>query len=174
MTAAAWIACFACLAVVAQTAPGLGAEAFQIPARKPGCWEHTTVQGLFGKAGPGGSTYECVDAASEQARVQSPLPPDAGTCSVGSAPGSGVLLAWDRICTIGAVTDKLHMEAAGDFDSAYSMTIVSRTTKPGAAAQVSKVVANAKWISSACPANLPPGGWLLLGGEACTPEGSGN
>ncbi len=170
MAASRWIASIVCLALV-DAAPALGADTFQVPARRAGCWEHTTVQGLFGKAGVDGSTYECIDAASEQARLQA-QPAVEGNCSQGPVPGTS--LAWDQICTDGATTAKMRMEVSGDFQSAYSMSIVSRTTRPGAAPRVSKVVANAKWISSACPAPLAPGSWLVLGGFACTPDGSGN
>ncbi len=172
MTAAHCIACFTGLLLLPLALPAVGAEAFQAPERKAGCWEHTAVQGLFGKAGSGGSTYECVDAASEQVRLQGTQSADTGNCTQGVAAGGG--LAWDKICTSGAVTTKLHMETSGDFQSAYSTTIISSTMRPGSAPQVSKVVANAKWISSSCPASMTPGSWLLLGGEACTPEASGN
>ncbi len=174
MAASRWIAGFACLALAAAASPSDGAEAFQEPVRKAGCWQHTAIEGLFGKAGDGGSTYECVDAASEQARLQNGAPANSSGCTRAPTSGSAAPVAWDMICTRGAVTDRTHFEAAGDFQAAYSTTIISRVTRPGAPSQVSKVVNDSKWISSVCPTGLAPGTHLIFGGAACAADGSGN
>lgn len=173
MAATRWIAGIACFGVAVAVTPSFGAEPFQLPARKAGCWEHTAVQGLFGKAMEGGSTYECVDAASEQARLQSGTS-SAGACTNGDTSGAGGRLAWDSICTLGSATTKTHLETSGDFQSGYSITIMSSVARPGSQPQVSKVVANSKWISRACPAGLAPGRLLILGGAPCVPDGTSN
>ena len=165
-----WVAVVACLGLLALPA---AAEGFDLPARKAGCWQHSVVQGLFGKSPPDGSTYECVDAASEQARLQSGTAAIAGSCTRAPVSGHGASIAWDLTCTSGLLIAKTHVEVSGDFQSSYALTVISRTMQAGTPEQISKVVANAKWITAVCPVGLPPGSWLVFGGVGCAADGSG-
>jgi Protein of unknown function (DUF3617) len=174
MPASRWTGLFASLIVAALLSPASGADIVQLPARKAGCWEHTVVQGLFGAPQPDGSSYECVDAASEQRRLQAGAAYSAASCRQSETAVAGASIAWALTCDESAASSKTHFEVSGDVQSAYSMTILTRSAKAGSTGKVSKVVAKAKWISGLCPSALPPGSWLVLGGAACVPDGGQN
>ncbi len=164
----------ASLSLAAAASPAAAADLTDLPARKAGCWEHTVAQGPAGKSPPDGGTYECVNAASEQERLQLGQQPNVGACRRAKVDISRADVASLTTCNDGGAITTYRFEASGDFQSDYAMTILSKTARRGKPAQISRVRAKARWISSACPAGLNPGGWLLVGGAACGTDAASN
>lgn len=164
----------ASLSLAAAALPAAAADLTDLPARKAGCWEHTVAQGPSGKSPADGGTYECVGAATEQARLQAGGESATGGCRQSKVPSSHADVASLTTCIDGAATTTYRVESSGDFQSAYAMTILSKTVRRGKPAQTSKVLAKARWISRSCPTGLNPGGWLLVGGAACGTDAATN
>jgi Protein of unknown function (DUF3617) len=153
-------------AIMVSVAPSLAGEAFRLPPRKAGCWEHTATEGLYGKATKDSSTYECVDAESEQTRMRRV---ETMACTGSKTRQDGGALVWDLICGQGSAAARTRIEVSGDFQSAYS-TVIDDKSGAGGAAQKLKVVSGSKWVSASCPVGLKPGAILLFGGTPCTPD----
>ena len=164
----------ASLSLAAAALPAAAAELTDLPARKDGCWEHTLAQGPAGKSPLDGGTYECVNAASEQERLQLGQQPEAGACRRAKVDISRADVASLTTCNDGGVVTTYRFEASGDFQSDYAMTILSKTARRGKPAQISRVRAKARWVSGVCPVGLNPGGWLLVGGAACGTDAVSN
>jgi hypothetical protein len=168
MFASTWIARLLCLGLLATAEPALADAILDLPARKAGCWEHTVVAGPYGASDLDGSTYECVGDAHEQARLQAVMPESgAANCTQTVVTVPGAVVAWETTCKDGGETARIRVEAKGDFQSAYALTIVTRSGRSGKPVRQSRVKARARWVSGACPAGLAPGGWLIMGGAAC-------
>jgi Protein of unknown function (DUF3617) len=151
-------AAITCGSMVAQAADGL-----DLPARKPGEWEIKIVPKTQGAA-PQMTTQLCLDAASDTAIMARGLAMSAGCTTQQSRDGSGNIVV-DATCDLGGRKSKTHTVISGDFQSHYTIDIVSDSEggNPALPKHV-EMTQEASW-KGACPAGMQPGDMMMPGGH---------
>jgi hypothetical protein len=139
--------------------PSLPPQAAEMPTRKAGLWE--IKANLPNPNVPPQTILQCTDAKTDEA-----MQTNAGqfnaqrTCSKRDISRSGNTVTIDTTCTVGGRTATSHTVIAGDFNSAYTMTI---TTQTEGATGARTTTMSAKWLS-ACAADQKPGD-MIVGGR---------
>lgn len=125
------------------------------PKRKPGYWEtRMTMPGM----GPMTSQL-CTDAAwEEKMSAFSQQGPGRQQCSPPLVAKTATGFSFQSSCTMGGRTTTTRGTASGDFNSAYTMDLVSQT----AGGPEMKMRIAAKWLG-ACPAGKKPGDMSMNG-----------
>jgi len=134
-------------------------QADELPIRKAGLWETKNSTA-------GATTRLCVDAAFE--KTNGMLMMEKEMCSKldirKTANGYTVDAAECNVVAGMVVTSR--SEISGDFNSAYTVTVTSRTQGGLAGKEISETITTiqAKWLG-ACPADWKPGDIELPGGK---------
>jgi hypothetical protein len=148
------------LVFLCSTGPLL-ADNVQMPIRKAGLWELTTqITGISKTAMPPMVMQQCTDESID--RQMNKMSTDAATCSKQEMTKSGNSYIGDSICTVGETTITSHSEAAGDFNSAYSVKTTAKSTGGNMPPEMATTI-DAKWLS-ACKADQKPGDIVMPGG----------
>ena len=124
-----------CIASVIGITSAFSAE---LPSRKPGLWEIKTSSET--RNVPGQTMQQCIDAATDRMMQSGAYMQNA--CPKRDVQQSGNTITIDSTCTIRGKTAISHSVISGSFDSAYTMTVASKSdVGPG----INMIVA-AKWL----------------------------
>jgi len=96
------------------------AAALDLPNRKPGLWQITTILGHT--QSPPQVMQQCVDAATDKL-LQEKYSLGEQTCPKREVSRSGSRIVVDSSCRIGDMALTMHAVFDGDFDSAYTVKI---------------------------------------------------
>ena len=150
-------------AVALASATIAAAATIDLPARKPGQWEIKMTPKTAGAA-PLMTTQLCLDAASDKAMMAQGLAMSTGCTTQQSRDGSGNLVL-DATCSMGGRQIKSHSVVSGDFQSHYTIDIVSDSQGGNPALpKHSEMTQQAKWLG-ACQQGMKPGDMMLPGGR---------
>lgn len=148
---------------VACTGFAAQAAGIDLPARKPGQWEIKMTPKTAGAA-PTMTTELCLDAASDKAIMAKGLAMSSGCTTQQSRDGSGNLV-FDSACTIGGRKTQAHAVINGDFQSHYTIDIVTDSQGGNPALpRHAEVMQEATW-TGACRQGMQPGDMMLPGGR---------
>ncbi len=148
------------LAVLCTTSPLL-ADNVQMPIRTAGLWELTTqITGVSKTVTPPMVMQQCTDESVD--RQMNKMSSDAAKCSRQEMTKSGNSYIGDSVCTIGDATVTSHIDATGDFNSAYTVKTTAKSTGGNLPPDMVTTI-QAKWIS-ACKADQKPGDIVMPGG----------
>ena len=101
------------------------ADDLNLPARKPGLW---VIEMSRAAGAPMMTTKICLDAASDKAMMAKGMAMAGGNCQNTSVAHDGSTIITDGVCTMGPMTIKSHTTISGDFQSTYTIDVVSDTT----------------------------------------------
>ncbi|WP_398476931.1 DUF3617 domain-containing protein [Tardiphaga sp.] len=148
------------LTLLCSTAPAF-ADSVQMPIRKAGLWELTTqITGVSKTVTPPMVMQQCTDETVD--RQINRMSSDAAKCSRQEMTKSGNSYIGDSVCTIGDATVTSHIDATGDFNSAYTVKTTAKSTGGNLPPDMVTTI-QAKWIS-ACKADQKPGDIVMPGG----------
>jgi Protein of unknown function (DUF3617) len=130
------------------------AFAVDLPARKPGLWE---IKMAF-EGRPGAqSIQQCIDPETD-AIMQSSATNIGSQCSKRDIVKSGDTTTIDSVCSVAGKEASSHAVVKGSFDSAYTMTVSSKSD-----AGAINLTVTAKWLGL-CEAGQRPGDLILPNG----------
>jgi hypothetical protein len=132
------------------------ATAGELPSRKPGLWEIKMNMG--GREVPLRNIQQCTDAETDASMMTNVNAMAGGACEKPRISSRGGSITVDTTCKIGGATTSTRAVFAGDFDSAYTITV----SGDGAASGHSMTM-EAKWIGP-CRAGQKPGDIIMPGG----------
>jgi hypothetical protein len=136
------------------TLPAL-AQDFDIPARKAGQWKIEMQLPTPGKQSI--VTELCLDANTDKQLMSAGIgmTPECTTTKSGNG--------FDSVCNFSGMTTRSHVEISGDFQSSYTVKIVSdREGGPAGVPKHSEITQTATWQGE-CK-GLKPGEMLMPGG----------
>jgi hypothetical protein len=143
------------------------AAALDMPSRKAGLWE---IKMTFeGRNLPPQTAEHCIDAATDKQMMSIGGNMRQDVCSKQDVKHVGSTIVIDSVCKIGNGTATSHAEVSGDFNSAYTVKVASKTEggpsipgrPPGGA---SNMTIAAKWLGP-CKAGQKPGDIVMAGGR---------
>jgi hypothetical protein len=143
------------------------AWAVDLPTRKAGLWEMTMEFQGRSKL-PVQTMKQCTDAASDKLMTYNFGGSAERDCSKQDVKNSGGTITIDSVCSFGGNTSTSHAVVAGDFNSAYTVEVVSK--REGAAPSGQRAYGEshmkiaAKWIG-ACAAGQKPGDIVMSNGR---------
>jgi hypothetical protein len=145
------------------------AIADEMPQRKPGLWEIKMTMG--GQEVPLRGIQQCIDAATDALMTTNVGGAMGGECakpriSSNSSSSSNSSITVDSTCKIGSTTTSTRAVIAGDFNSAYTITITQMPAEGAAHAGSGgqpQMVMQAKWIGP-CRQGQRPGDIMMPGG----------
>ena len=139
--------------VLAVSAAG-PAAALDLPNRKPGLWQITTILGHT--QSPPQVMQQCVDAATDKL-LQEKYSLGEQTCPEREVSRWGGTIVVDSSCRIGDMALTMHAVFDGDFDSAYTVKItMTRGSLTMEGASMRTMTLRAKW-QGPCTAYQRPG-----------------
>lgn len=140
----------------------LGALAVEIPTRKPGLWEVKMTTGDGRMAGI--TAQHCTDTSTDKEMNSTFGPVAAQMCSKNDIEKTSTGYVVNSVCNVGGKTSVARNEIVGDFNSAYTMKIVSKTEGlPAGMPADSTMTMEAKWVG-ACKNDQKPGDIIMPGG----------
>ncbi len=147
------------LACIAATS---SAVADDLPARKPGLWEIRLIDTATKAAGM--TMQQCTDAATDKDLTANLSPMAKQTCSKNDVRKTAAGYMSDAVCTVNGMSMTSHSDITGDFDSAYTMTVVSKMSgAPAGVPRETTMMVEAKWLG-ACKPDQKPGNIVMPGG----------
>lgn len=147
------------LACVAATAP---ASADELPTRKPGLWEIRLIDTATKAAGM--TMQQCTDAATDKDITANLSPMAKQTCAKNDVRKTAAGYMTDAVCTVNGMAMTSHSDITGDFDSAYTVTVVSKMTgAPAGVPRETTMMVEAKWLG-VCKPDQKPGDIVMPGG----------
>ncbi len=151
------------VAALAGAPVAAAAQGIDLPARKPGQWEIKIAPKTQGAA-PQITTELCLDAASDKAIMAKGLAMSTGCTTQQSRDGSGNLVI-DASCDLGGRKTKSHTVISGDFQTHYTINIVSNSEGGNPALpKHAEMTQEASW-KGACAAGMQPGDMMMPGGR---------
>jgi hypothetical protein len=139
----------------------LGAQTLDLPPRKAGLWDVTTV--VEKPAGvPMVTAQMCLDPATDRELMDYALKLS-GNCKSLAAKREGKGLVIDADCTIGGKATKSKVVLTGDFQSAYTARIEGTMDGGGKGPQSMLTTQTASWKGADC-AGMKPGDITMFGG----------
>ena len=135
--------------------PAFGAE---LPSRKPGLWE-IKMNAENRAAGP--TIRQCIDASTDQMMQQSAGALAQSVCSKRDVQRTATGITIDSICTMAGKTVTTHAVVAGNFDSAYTMTVTPQGEALPAGTRT--MTMSARWLGP-CAADQKPGDMIMANG----------
>jgi hypothetical protein len=172
----------ALLAAAVTAAPlALSAQTLNLPARKPGLWELTTVierqkasdAAAMDKptdrptdkprASPPISAQMCLDASTDRELMDYTLKFTEGKCRSLTSKRQGKSIVIDADCTFGSKVTRSKTVITGDFQSAYTMRTEGTMEGGSRGPQAMLTTQTATWKGPDCP-NMKPGDISLFGG----------
>ena len=151
VSAACWLALW----------PASTALAVELPLRKAGLWEMKMVR--TGGSAPDMTMQHCTDAATDK-QMSTSFSPGKETCSKQDIQKTATGYVSDSVCGVGGMTITSHAEITGDFNSAYTVKVTSKTEGgPSGVPRDSTTTIESKWLG-ACKADQKPGDIVMPGG----------
>lgn len=149
--------------VLSLAASMASAAGFDFPSRKPGLWELKLVPETAGAA-PQITMQLCLDAASDHDIMAAGLSLSTNSCSVTRSQSAGAI-QFDATCDIGGRHTVSHSTITGDFQSSYTLKVVSDSEGGSPVLPRHSVMTQeAKWLG-ACTPGLVPGDMVMPGGR---------
>ena len=134
----------------------------ELPVRKAGLWEIKMVR--TGSPMPAVTTQHCTDATTDKQMNGMAAPMAQQTCSKQDIRKTATGYATDSICTAAGLKITSHADVVGDFNSAYTVTVVSHSEGGPAGARDTTSKIEAKWLG-ACTPDQKPGDVVMPGGQ---------
>ncbi len=139
----------------------VSAGAVELPVRKAGLWEMKMLRS--GGSVPDMTMQPCTDASTDK-QMSTSFSPGKETCSKQDIQKTATGYATDSVCGVAGMTITSHAEITGDFNSAYTVKMTSRTEgAPSGMPRDSATTIEAKWLG-ACKADQKPGDIVMPGG----------
>lgn len=137
------------------------AQAPELPTRRAGQWEVTTVAEKPIAAKPV-VTQMCLDAATDRELMSFGLRMSKETCKRYDVKRAGKGWSIDAECSFGRMTNVSHTTISGDFQSAVTVRVEGTMDglKAGAAGgepQPTLVTQTSRWVSATCANGMVPG-----------------
>jgi hypothetical protein len=150
------------LGAAALTLPfALAAQTLDLPPRKAGLWEISTVvekpSGL-----PAVTAQMCLDPTTDRDLMDHALKLTGGKCRSLTTRREGRTLVLEAECTLGGKATKSRTAISGDLQSAYTAR-TEGTMGRGDKAQSTVTTQTATWKSADCP-GMKPGDITMFGG----------
>ncbi len=152
--------CLGCAVLAPITAAAGGAD--QLPVRKAGLWDIKMVR--TGSPMPTITMQHCTDETVDRDMNGLASPMAQQTCSKLDIRKTTTGYATDSVCAGAGRSITSHAEVVGDFNSAYTVTIVSHLEGGPAGARDTTSTVEAKWIG-ACRPDQKPGDVVMPGGR---------
>jgi Protein of unknown function (DUF3617) len=131
------------------------AAAADLPLRKSGLWDiKLAIEGRPITQ----SFQQCVDPETDAIMQSSASNIGSQNCSKRDIVKSGDKMTIDSACTVAGNNATSHAEVTGSFDSAYTMTVASKSD-----AGAINLTVTGKWLGP-CEAGQKPGDLILPGG----------
>lgn len=142
------------------TGPAAWAQAPELPTRKPGQWEVTTLAEKPVATHPV-VTQMCIDAATDRELMNFGLRMSKETCKRYEIKRNGKGWAIEAECALGRITNVSHTTISGDFQSAVTVrvegTVAGLQAGANAAPQSTLVTQTSRWVSATCADGMVPG-----------------
>jgi Protein of unknown function (DUF3617) len=136
------------------------ARAAELPSRKPGLWD--LKMSIEGRSTPPQMVRQCVDAATDPMMQSSAGPYSVAVCPKRDVQQSANSTTIDSTCTIAGKPATAHATITGSFDSAYTMTVTSKSEAlPGTNMTIT---INGRWLGP-CTADEKPGDIIFSDGR---------
>jgi hypothetical protein len=136
--------------------PALAAE---LPSRKPGLWQVKTS--VEGSSAPARAIQQCIDAATDQMLQSSAGPFAPEVCPQRDVQRSENSFTIDSTCAIGGKPATAHAVVNGSFDSAYTMTVTSKSEDIPGGKMI--MTMEGEWLGP-CAADQKPGDIVMSNG----------
>lgn len=133
----------------------------QLPLRKAGLWD-IKVDHEGGRM-PGVAVQQCTSEAVDRVFTSDFAPSAKQNCSKANIQKNATGYVMDSVCTMAGATVTSHAETSGDFDSAYTVKVTSRSKGGKLGSHDSKVTIAAKWAGP-CKEGQEPGDVVMPGG----------
>src|SRR4051812_10026222 len=145
-----WLPCLAFAFIWA--APAAAAD---LPARKPGLWE--LKMAFEGGNLPAQTAEHCIDAETDKLMSATGGSVVQEMCSKPEIQKTGDTIIVDSTCKIGPFSTSSHAVITGDFDSAYTVKVVSKQEGPALPGMPTErtMTIDAKWAGPARPTRSP-------------------
>jgi hypothetical protein len=138
------------------------AAALDLPERKAGLWE--LKMAFEGGNMPAQTAEHCIDAETDKLMSATGGSMVQDMCSKPDVKKTGDTFVVDSTCKIGPYASSSHAVISGDFNSAYTVKVVSKQEGPaipGMPAERTMTI-DAKWVG-ACKADQKPGDMIIAG-----------
>jgi Protein of unknown function (DUF3617) len=142
-------------AVCVLMALAVPAAAADLPLRKSGLWD---IKLSFEGRPITQSFQQCIDPETDAIMQSSASNLGSQACAKRDIVKAGDKMTIDSVCTVAGQNATSHAEVTGSFDSAYTMTVASKTD----AGAINMTIAG-KWLGP-CEAGQKPGDLILPGG----------
>ncbi len=133
----------------------------QLPLRKAGLWDIKVDHGNAKM--PGVTVQQCTSAAVDREFTSEFAPSAKQDCSQSNIQKTATGYVMDSVCTLAGATVTSHAETTGDFNSAYTVTVTSRSEGGKLGTRDSKITIAAKWAGD-CKEGQKPGDVVMPGG----------
>ena len=134
----------------------------ELPIRKAGLWEIKMVR--TGSSLPAVTMQHCTDETTDKQMNGMAAPMAQHTCSKQDIRKTATGYATDSVCTAAGLSITSHADVVGDFNSAYTVTIVSHAEGGPAGARDTTSRIEAKWLG-VCKADQKPGDVVMPDGR---------
>lgn len=137
------------------------AAPLEMPNCKPGLWD---IKINAGGQLPAQTVQQCTDASTDKDMSTSFGPMAKEMCSKQDMQKTATGMVIDATCNVGGMTSVSHTEVTGDFNSAYTMKVTSKTSgaPAGMPAELTTMI-EAKWVG-ACKSDQKAGDMIMPGG----------
>jgi hypothetical protein len=138
------------------------AAAMDLPARKPGLWE--LKMAFEGGSLPPQTAEHCIDAETDKLMSATGGSMVQDMCSKPDVQKAGDTITVDSTCKIGPYATSSHAVISGDFNSAYTVKVVSKQDGPAIPGMPTErtMTIDAKW-TGACKPDQKPGDMVMAG-----------
>jgi hypothetical protein len=126
------------------------AAAVDLPRRRSGLWEVTTV---VPGSPPSPAAQLCIDETTDDLAKQ--LGQGAVACSKQEIRADGAAFVVDSVCKLGESTATTTSRVTGSFDTSYQVDIATAYDPPLMGMREGKAKVNAKWTGPCGPAQRP-------------------
>src|SRR5947207_5373126 len=156
------LVCFGSAAVVLLAlVPACEASAVELPIRKAGLWEMKVLR--TGSPVPDMTMQHCTDATTDK-QMSTSFSPSKDICSKQDIQKTASGYVSDSVCGVAGMTITSHAEITGDFNSAYTVKVTSRSEGgPANVTRDSSTTIEAKWLG-ACKGDQKAGDIVMPGG----------
>ena len=141
--------------------PATDGLAVELPVRKAGLWEMKMVR--TGSSVPDMTMQHCTDATTDK-QMSTSFSPGKETCAKQDIQKTAAGFVSDTVCSVAGMTITSHAEITGDFNSAYTVKVTSKTEGgPSGVPRDGTTTIEAKWLG-ACKADQKAGDIVMPGG----------
>jgi len=132
-----------------------------IPNRKPGLWE---IRMMSADARiPPQTIQQCTDASTDADMRTTFSPMAKEMCAQQTMQKTASGYSIDATCNFHGIASTSHTEISGDFDSAYTVKVSTRSDDPSGVAQAGDMTMNATWAGP-CKDGQKAGDIIMPGG----------